>query len=755
MTARSSQPVINRPQHELPFDRNTAIGISALVAAVLILIALIGLITLLPAQTISQTVSQQASEQQRLLAGALAHQMESYFNSLSYDLLGLANRPEIKSTARTPRTAALALMADLAALRAGQIKSMVRLDENGAPVYAWPDTYNQQIAAGQPLPWSVSKAFVSNLNQKLAVQFAQQPLKEGGATYLLVTPVTEGNNIFEALAVELDLTNYFQTNLSTLRLSPSGQLWVFDQFGNEIYHQREQFPFRGDPGRMRNLTDTTVLSGYPTNDYEAVVAPVFIAFVQSSGQQDSVMSIVNSRAISEGQQEIFNTLQSLFLFGLVIVAFVVVAGVVVGRFLLRESNRHRLDVQRRTTARTLLEMSRALNSSLDLNKVLQRILGELGNILPHDSASIMLFNEEDRTVTIAAETGEDLATNGRVALPLNKVRGVREVLVTGKPVVINDCLTDPRWKPTPGSYIRSWLGVPLRVREERVGVLNINSGALNRFQPDDIDLAEAFADQAGVAIQNARAHQFQIQVYESELDTARAIQNSLLPTEQPPIPELDLAARAIPARHVSGDYHQYFPLPDGKLGIAVGDVSGKGIPAALLMAVITTTLRDEILRTPSPAALLNELNASLLPRMEQNHMNSALVVAVFDPVTRRLEIANGGMVQPYIHNGSGWDFVPVGGYPLGASARSLYTSKTLLLAPGSTLLVVSDGVVECQNLQQEFFGFERLEALLAELRPTLSAQQVIDTILDAVNRHLEGQEPQDDITLVAMRSLEL
>ncbi|MCC7446585.1 MAG: SpoIIE family protein phosphatase [Anaerolineae bacterium] len=755
MSARSSPPAVNRPQVELPFDRNTAVGIGALAVAVLILIALIGLITLLPAQTISRTLSQQAGEQQRLLAGSVAHQMESYFNSVAYDLLGLANRPEIKSTARTQQEIARTLITDLAKLRTGQIKSIVRLDANGTPIYAWPDSYNQQIAAGQPLPWSVSNAFISNLNQKLAVQFAQQPLRDGGATYLLVTPVTEGNNVFEALAIELDLSHYFQTNLSTLQLSASGQLWVFDQFGNEIYHQRDRFAFRGDPNRIRGLNDTTILNGYPTSDYEAVVAPVFIAFAQSTGQRDSVMSIVISRAISEGQQEIFNTLQSLFLFGLVIIAFVVVIGVVVGRFLLRESSRRRLEVQRRTTARTLLEMSRALNSSLDLNEVLQRILRELGNILPHDSASIMLFNEEDRTVTIAAETGDDPSASGRVALPLNEVRGVREVLVTGKPVVINDCLTDPRWRAVPGSATRAWLGVPLRVREESVGVLNINSGTQNRFQSDDMDLAEAFADQAGVAIQNARAHQFQIQVYESELETARAIQTSLLPTEQPAVPELELAACAIPARHVSGDYHQYFPLPDGKLGIAVGDVSGKGIPAALLMAVITTALRDEIVRTPAPASLLTELNTSLLPRMEQNHMSSALVVAVFDPATRRVEIANGGMVQPYVRNGSGWEFVPVGGYPLGASARSAYSAKTLLLAPGSTLLVVSDGVLECQNLQQEFFGFERLEALLAELPPTLTAQQVIDAILDAVHRHLEGQEPQDDITIVAVRSLEL
>jgi serine phosphatase RsbU (regulator of sigma subunit) len=215
-----------------------------------------------------------------------------------------------------------------------------------------------------------------------------------------------------------------------------------------------------------------------------------------------------------------------------------------------------------------------------------------------------------------------------------------------------------------------------------------------------------------------------------------------------------MAARAIPARHVSGDYHQYYVLPDGRLGIAVGDVSGKGIPAALLMAVITTALRDEILREQSPAALLNELNGRLLPRMQQNNMNSALLMSIYNPITRHMEIANAGMVQPYVRNGKGWEFVPVGGYPLGASSRMSYAAKTVTLAPGSMLLFVTDGVIECQNATQELFGFERFEALLSGLPATTTAEQVVDTILDAVHQHLGDIEPQDDITIVAVRSVD-
>jgi serine phosphatase RsbU (regulator of sigma subunit) len=327
--------------------------------------------------------------------------------------------------------------------------------------------------------------------------------------------------------------------------------------------------------------------------------------------------------------------------------------------------------------------------------------------------------------------------------------------MTGKPTLISDCLNDPRWNARPENPTRSWLGIPLRLRNEPVGVLNINSNIVNRFQPDDIELAEAFADQAGVAIQNARAHEVQIHAYEVELETARAIQESLLPQEEPPVPQLRMTARNIPARQVSGDYYQYYMLPDGKLGIAVGDVSGKGIPAALLMAVVTTTLRDEILRVQAPAELLNELNVRLLPRMQQNNMTSALLISIFDPATRQTEIANGGMVQPYVRNGKGWDFVPVGGYPLGASSRMSYSAKSVTLTPGSTLLFFTDGVIESQNRSQEFFGFERLEALLGDVPSDATPDQIADSILAGVREHLDGQDPQDDITIVVVQSVEV
>jgi serine phosphatase RsbU (regulator of sigma subunit) len=313
------------------------------------------------------------------------------------------------------------------------------------------------------------------------------------------------------------------------------------------------------------------------------------------------------------------------------------------------------------------------------------------------------------------------------------------------------------------------------------GTLAVETDEYRNFTDEEMNLLMALAAQAGLALRNAqlfetvqntnqqlegaltalqasqveieRAHAAEIAAYESEMETARAIQNSLLPQEKPPISQVQLAARNIPARHVSGDFYQYLLMPDGKLGIAVGDVSGKGMPAALLMAVTTTALRDEITRAGTASGILNGLNERLLARMKQTNMNSALTMAIFDPATHTVEIANAGMVQPYIRTEMGWEAITVGGYPLGASARANYSFKQRTLTPGATMVFISDGVIESQSPTGEFYGFERFEALLAKLPADATPDNIIETVLHAVYQHLSGQEPQDDITVVVLQAI--
>lgn len=743
---------ILRQPSRLSTDRGTVRNISVIAVTVLVLMALIGVLTFLPAGTITSSAESQSAERQALLAASLARQIEGYFNILSNALIGLAIRPPIQSVGGQ-RAEALRLLTETGTAFNGGIKAIVRLARDGSPRYAWPEDYNARIAQNQPLPWTVDAVWVNQIVSTGGVQFVRRSTPEGAA-YLLVSPVATGLGNNEVLAFEVPVQSYLQGLFASIDIGQSGQLWVLTTVGQVLYSARPTPEFAGGTAQLITISTTTTLPGYPTEDRESVVVPVYTSFTQNRGAFGS-LALILSRTYAEARQVVAGVLQLLGAFSFGVIAFVALFGFLVGMYVLRESNRRRREESRRNTANTLLDISRALNSSLKLNEVLSRILGNLKTVIPHETASVFLVDEDERSFIVAAEVGEGVnnATGEQRRFPMSQIKGAFQVFTTGRPAVIADTTQDDRWIAMPNSPIRSWLGVPLRVRDETVGVLNINSNTPSRYTADDIDVAVAFADQAGVAIQNARSHELQIRVYEAELETARAIQESLLPQEAPPIPQVALGVRSRPARQVSGDYYQHFVLPDGRLGLAVGDVSGKGIPAALLMAVITTALRDEIVRFPTPDRLLNELNTRLLPRMQQNNMNSGLLVAFFDPHSRQAQVAAGGMLSPYLAADGALQEIEVGGYPLGAAALTAYRAESLSVPADGMLVFVTDGVIEAKNRAGELFGFERFESLLASLDPRLSAEQVAEAILAAVDNHLNGEEAQDDITIVVMRAL--
>jgi len=312
---------------------------------------LIALITLLPAQTIAQTLTAQASEQQKTLAGSLARQAEGYLNNIAYDLLNLASRPEIKPSANTSRPGALATIKNLAQERIGFITAIVRLDATGKPLYAWPDAYNQKVTAGQALPWSVDQNWVDNLVQVGDVQFFAQPTADGGTAYLMAVPINQATTISEAIVIQFDITYIWQSTFNPLSLSNSGQIWVFSDPGKEQYQFRTQPTFTGDASKLPVTDQPVALSAFPTADRESAAATVYATFARNrSGQR--LFSIVLSHTTDEAQAQIISTTRSFFVFGLGIIALIVAFGLIIARYLLGQANRHRQEEQRRSTART-------------------------------------------------------------------------------------------------------------------------------------------------------------------------------------------------------------------------------------------------------------------------------------------------------------------------------------------------------------------------------------------------------------------
>jgi serine phosphatase RsbU (regulator of sigma subunit) len=236
----------------------------------------------------------------------------------------------------------------------------------------------------------------------------------------------------------------------------------------------------------------------------------------------------------------------------------------------------------------------------------------------------------------------------------------------------------------------------------------------------------------------------------SELVAARTIQLSLLPHDTPTVPNLRIAGASLPAKEVGGDFFAYHTFADGRLGVAVGDASGKGIPAALLMALALNTFETLVDVYPDQGALLNACNMTLAPRMMQSRQNAAFLTVVLDPSRYEAAVANAGLVAPLLWRAGEVRYIESFGLPLGATHLASYTQQSVALQPGDCLLLVSDGVVEAHGPGGQLWGFERLEAALAESGGQ-GPEVVIERILAEVRAFTSETPQHDDMTIVAVQ----
>jgi serine phosphatase RsbU (regulator of sigma subunit) len=236
----------------------------------------------------------------------------------------------------------------------------------------------------------------------------------------------------------------------------------------------------------------------------------------------------------------------------------------------------------------------------------------------------------------------------------------------------------------------------------------------------------------------------------SELAAARTIQLSLLPHTTPRLPNVRVAGCSLPAKEVGGDFFAYHSFADGRLGVAVGDVSGKGIPAALLMALALNTFETLVDAYADQGALLSACNGSLAPRMMQSKQNAAFLSLVLDGARYEAQVANAGLVAPLLWRAGSVCYVESFGLPLGAMHGASYAQQTLSLQPGDCLLLVSDGIVEAMNSASELWGFERLETAF---RATGGGEPaaIVEAILSQVRAFIADAPPHDDMTMVVLQ----
>jgi serine phosphatase RsbU (regulator of sigma subunit) len=325
-----------------------------------------------------------------------------------------------------------------------------------------------------------------------------------------------------------------------------------------------------------------------------------------------------------------------------------------------------------------------------------------------------------------------------------------------KPLMVLNPKTDGRfqgvaWDPS----IRSLVCVPLMIKAELKGVLTVyNKKGLEHFTEDDQRLLAIIAAQSSQVVENARLHEAELDLEKMKEDVRLAyrIQTDLLPKEQPQIPGYDIAGSSKPAQVVGGDYFDFIPVDERRTALCLGDVSGKGLPASLLMANLQATLRGQTLGVNSARECIQRCN-KLLYQSTSSEKFVTLFYGILDRERHALSFTNAGHENPFLFSAGGAaNRLTEGGVVLSILEEFPYKEATVDFRPGDVLVIFSDGITEAINPAQELFGEARLAAVIGEHR-TATAQEMIERIMGAV-RAYAGTAPQmDDMTVVVVKRL--
>jgi sigma-B regulation protein RsbU (phosphoserine phosphatase) len=332
--------------------------------------------------------------------------------------------------------------------------------------------------------------------------------------------------------------------------------------------------------------------------------------------------------------------------------------------------------------------------------------------------------------------------------------------------LVADAGTDPRatHHEDPALVLRSLIAVPLHFRERFFGVLAVANPADERpFTEVEFSLLQSLGEQAALALHNAEFLSLQVEKSQLDLDLsiASGIQQMLLPRHAISFAALDLDARYKPAQKVGGDLYDIIGLPDGRLGVVVADVSGKGIPASLLMAIVRTSLRHIAPRYSSPSRVLTELNRSIAADI-QGGLYVTMLYAVIDVARNTISFARAGHELPLLirRDLETNDYLPryIGseGMAVGMVPDDLFTEviadQIEPFVPGDVLILYTDGVTEAQNEDRKEFSNARL-ADVARQTHSRNARDINDAVLEAVDKFVGDEIQHDDLTLVSVKRI--
>ena len=396
----------------------------------------------------------------------------------------------------------------------------------------------------------------------------------------------------------------------------------------------------------------------------------------------------------------------------------------------------------------LQRVAQRINSILDLDVLLEEVVSDVAQTFGYSRSGILL--KDDRTNELVIEAVRGWTINYHVKgdrFKIGEYGIVGHVGETGETYYAPDVTLDPYYKISEEST-RSELDIPLKVRGKLIGVFNFQHQEVNVFTPDRIQLLEALAGHVATAIENARLFQRERQEKDRmarELEEARKVQYSLFPGQAPEVPGFEVTGSCVPSREVGGDWYDYIFLKDGRLVLVIGDVSGKGMGAALLMASTRSILRVFAERELPPGEVLSRVNRVLVKDFPRAKFVT-MIYAVLDPARRNIAFANAGHLPPLFIDSTGSRFLEIdSGLPLGIQ-EIVFNEYQLEMPEGSRLLLYSDGVSEAMHSALEEYGTERIQAHMS--RPDAS----VESLFEDVQVFTGGYPATDDRTLLIIRA---
>jgi serine phosphatase RsbU (regulator of sigma subunit)/pSer/pThr/pTyr-binding forkhead associated (FHA) protein len=419
----------------------------------------------------------------------------------------------------------------------------------------------------------------------------------------------------------------------------------------------------------------------------------------------------------------------------------------------------RLSAKPEVKLAALLEISNNLAKTLSVEDILPKLLDSLFKIFVQaDRGFVVMRPKADGPLVPVAVKSRRQDDEERMRLSRTIVE---EAMKSRKAILSADATSDERFamaQSIADYSIRSMICAPMVTSDgQAIGVIQIDT--LNqraRFTDEDLEVLAGVASQAAVAIDNAKMHEQVLaqRAMQRDLELARRMQRTLLPSKPPQVPGYFFFDYYQAARQVGGDYYDYINLPGGRFAVIVGDVAGKGVPAALLMARLSADVRFALASEEDPAKAIQQINESFVNR-DWHDRFVTMVVALVNPKTNELMTVNAGHMAPLLRLRGG-EVKEIGddaaGLPLGVAPGYEYCSHTHVLEPGDVVTIFTDGFSEAMNGERELYGLERLKTQIRA--PLLNVVDFGQQILEDVSRFVDGFSQSDDMCLVCFGRVE-